>query len=382
MRNIITLLVATLLVLLSLQSSAQSAIEFDNKLHDFGKILEIDGKVMHNFVFKNVGNKPLILYSVSATCGCTTPKWNRSPIAPGAVDTIKVIYNPKNRPGNFLKSITIKSNSITPSIKLKIKGSTEARVKSDEEIYPNKFGDLNIKSTFSSWGKIYNGEEDEYNMTIELKNISDSTVSILPPSTPDYITVVTTPDTLKPQDIGLIEFKLTPSLIKEDIKIYAAANEVINFQIVNIDSDSDDSAAIERATVIRDTANVAITTSYTIVEDFRGLTADDIAMGPSVKIDKTIINMGDVKSKTVAKSQLTIKNSGKKDLIIRLLKTSSHTIKVRCDNLVIAPEESTTIDVVLTAPARTGRQNKALTIITNDPKRPTTLLRVVSNIVE
>ncbi|MBS1761020.1 MAG: DUF1573 domain-containing protein [Bacteroidetes bacterium] len=75
---------------------------------DFGKIPQ--GKpVYHNFEIVNIGKTALALDNVQASCGCTTPEWNKEPIAPGATATIKVGYNAAVE-NVFEKYITITYN--------------------------------------------------------------------------------------------------------------------------------------------------------------------------------------------------------------------------------------------------------------------------------
>jgi hypothetical protein len=75
---------------------------------DFGKIPQ--GKpVTHIFHFTNTGDKPFALDNVQASCGCTTPEWNKDTIAPGATAIIKVGYNAANE-GPFNKPVTITYN--------------------------------------------------------------------------------------------------------------------------------------------------------------------------------------------------------------------------------------------------------------------------------
>ena len=94
---------------LTLSTEATPKMVIEKKSHDFGTIEEgVQATV--TFTFKNTGNAPLVLNSVKASCGCTTPKWTKEPIAPGTEGTITAIYNSKGRPGNFTKTITIKHN--------------------------------------------------------------------------------------------------------------------------------------------------------------------------------------------------------------------------------------------------------------------------------
>jgi hypothetical protein len=88
--------------------------------HDFGKIPQ--GKpVFYFFEIANTGTTPLKLDNVQASCGCTTPEWNRDAIAAGGTDKIKVGYNAANE-GNFEKFITITYNG-NQTKQIKIKGT-------------------------------------------------------------------------------------------------------------------------------------------------------------------------------------------------------------------------------------------------------------------
>ncbi|MBX3255964.1 MAG: DUF1573 domain-containing protein [Chitinophagaceae bacterium] len=73
--------------------------------YDFGKIPQ--GKpVTHIFEISNTGKEPLAVENVQASCGCTTPEWNRDPIAPGGTKKITVGYNAAAF-GPFEKAITV-----------------------------------------------------------------------------------------------------------------------------------------------------------------------------------------------------------------------------------------------------------------------------------
>ena len=75
---------------------------------DFGKIPQ--GKpVTHVFEFTNTGTTSFSLDNVQASCGCTTPVWNKDVVAPGATSKITVGYNAQNE-GQFAKPVTITYN--------------------------------------------------------------------------------------------------------------------------------------------------------------------------------------------------------------------------------------------------------------------------------
>jgi hypothetical protein len=95
-------------------------ITFDNKVINYGKV-EKGANGNRVFKFKNEGTEPLVLNSVRASCGCTTPKWTREPIAPGKEGEIQVKYD-TNRMGNFHKTVTVQSNATNQTVVLTIKG--------------------------------------------------------------------------------------------------------------------------------------------------------------------------------------------------------------------------------------------------------------------
>jgi hypothetical protein len=100
------------------QKSANEVLQLKETQFNFGKIPQ--GKpVTHNFIIVNAGDSALILENVQASCGCTTPEWDKSPILPGKESVIKVGYNASNE-GAFEKSITIYHNKgLTKTILIK-----------------------------------------------------------------------------------------------------------------------------------------------------------------------------------------------------------------------------------------------------------------------
>ena len=88
--------------------------------HDFGKIPQ--GKpVTYIFNISNTGKTSLKIDNVQASCGCTTPEWDREKdMEPGANSKITVGYNAAAE-GPFTKLITITYNG-TQTKQLTIKG--------------------------------------------------------------------------------------------------------------------------------------------------------------------------------------------------------------------------------------------------------------------
>ena len=63
-------------------------IFIDRDTHDFGTMMS-GKKVTHRFKIHNVGDEPLILRKISASCSCTVPKVERTHLPPDATGTIE-----------------------------------------------------------------------------------------------------------------------------------------------------------------------------------------------------------------------------------------------------------------------------------------------------
>ncbi len=88
--------------------------------YDFGKIPQ--GKpVTHNFEVTNIGKASYKLDNVAASCGCTTPQWDKEKVInPGEKSSINVGFNAAAE-GPFTKAVTITYNG-TQSKVITIKG--------------------------------------------------------------------------------------------------------------------------------------------------------------------------------------------------------------------------------------------------------------------
>ena len=97
---------------ISLSAQEKKSVEFTEITHDFGTVQEgasENGKLLHVFVFKNVGTTPVFVENVKASCSCTAaaPADKTKPILPGETGEIPVTYTRANSPGSFNKSVTV-----------------------------------------------------------------------------------------------------------------------------------------------------------------------------------------------------------------------------------------------------------------------------------
>ena len=108
----------------AMQTDNKPEFKFEKETHDFGKIPQ--GKpVSVDFKFTNTGEEPIIISNIETTCGCTVPKYTKTPVLKGQEGTITLTFNAAAvQP--FSKAVTIKSNARTSNKVLYIKGEVIA----------------------------------------------------------------------------------------------------------------------------------------------------------------------------------------------------------------------------------------------------------------
>ncbi len=86
-----------------------TTVQLIDTVYNFGTIAEGES-VTYNFRFKNTGNKPLVVSSASASCGCTVPEKPEKPIMPGETGFLKVVFNSRGKSGHQEKAIIVAAN--------------------------------------------------------------------------------------------------------------------------------------------------------------------------------------------------------------------------------------------------------------------------------
>ena len=339
-------------------NTAKSRIAFEKLQHDYGTFKEEVGVQTYSFNFKNEGTVPLILNNVQASCGCTTPEWTRQPVPPGAKGLIKVSYDPKNRPGVFNKTISVSSNADNGMIVLSILGNVTPRARTVEEDFPTQIGPLRAKTNHVAYVQIK--ENQVKKDSTEIINYSDKAVELSFKTPPPHLIAVIKPTKLSPKQKGYIVVTFDASKIK-------AYGFVMHRLYLNVDGQDD--------------YKNSIAVSTTLEEDFSKLTPSDLASAPVAKYDAQIFDFGDIKPGSKVEHTFNLKNAGKKELLIRDVKSSCGCTAVSPSKNVVAANESVPLKVVFDSAGKSGRQNKTITVITNDPKNPTTTLRIATNIL-
>lgn len=84
-------------------------LQLQEKSYDFGEIQE--GKIVtHIFVFKNIGDEPLVINRVRTTCGCTAALLSQKQLNPGEQGELEVKFNTRGYEGRLSRYIYLETN--------------------------------------------------------------------------------------------------------------------------------------------------------------------------------------------------------------------------------------------------------------------------------
>ncbi|HOW10714.1 MAG TPA: DUF1573 domain-containing protein [Bacteroidales bacterium] len=338
---------------------AQPAMKISASEHDFGKFKEEAGRQKFDFVVMNTGDQPLVIQNIVASCGCTTPEWTKNPIPPKGTGTITAIYDPANRPGPFNKTLSVYTNSKPQVTVLVIKGEVIPREKTVEELFIFPVGPVRFESNHLAFTNVRKNAKKI--QTMQVINTSNEPAKIEFENLPPHLTIKANPLTLKPGQKGLIEGTY-------DATKNQAWGYTTDMVKVKINGQVDQ--------------NVYYAVSANLVEDFSGLSKEELANAPVFDIASKTVDLGKIPGQKANDVEFTFKNSGKSDLIIRYIKSSCGCTAVQqgVQGQGIKPGESSSIKAVFNSGSYKGKVTKAIYVYTNDPKNSEVVLMLNADV--
>jgi hypothetical protein len=149
-----------------------ATIQFEERLYNFGTILEKNGKVSHTFVFKNNGKTPVVINDIYSGCGCIGKTHSEKPVPPGAKGSVTVTFDPGYKSGFFSKEIVVCSNSSQNYNRIWVEGNITPAEHPIEEDYLYNFGNgLYLRLKVMAFGYAKSGETKQ--MELHYANATD-----------------------------------------------------------------------------------------------------------------------------------------------------------------------------------------------------------------
>ena len=304
--------------------------------------------VSHEFRFENRGQSNLKIIDVQSSCGCTTPSWTDHEVQPGASGVVKVVLDPYNRPGEFDKTITVKSNSIPSSYTLRIRGSILYQPSTLEEEFPYKLGQLRMKDRILNLGNIYNNqvtkrEFELYNSGDDILIFSDEVYQ------PEYLKITFSPYTIKPRSQG-----------KMMVQYDGQAKNELGYSRDEIVIRSFEEVMAEKR----------LTVTATVLEYFDRGNRTGGSNSPKLSASKIEYDFGIVKQGQLVPMQFELRNAGNEVLRIRKISASCGCIALSVAQRELEPGAKVSLQVTFDTSSRIGNQEKFITVFSNDPQRP------------
>jgi hypothetical protein len=327
--------------------------------HDFGTFKEEAGRQTYDFIVTNTGTEPLVIKNVVASCGCTTPDWTKQPIPAGGKGKVTAIYDPANRPGQFNKTLSVFTNTKPEVVVLVIKGEVIPHEKTIEELYTFAVGGVRFESNHLAFTNVKKTEKKM--RVMQLINTSAEPVKVEFDALPAHLTLISNPETLKPGQKGMVE------------GTYDATK---NAGWGNVS----DMVKIKLNGVIQE--NLYYYVSANLVEDFSSLTKEELDNSPVFKVESTTVDLGKIKGSTQNEVEFKFKNEGKRDLLIRFIRSTCGCTAVQQGNqgVGIKPGESSSIKAVFNSGTYSGKVTKAIYVYTNDPKNSEVVLMLTADV--
>lgn len=356
-RTLLCLLVWNLcIVAADAQTGHENSLKFTKTVHNFGKI-SIDSGVQHcSFEFTNTGNRPVVIYNVISSCGCTEPKWPKKPVLPGEKGVIAVDFLNDQGPYPFDKNLTVYTSEGKRPILLRIFGIVYDKEKSVKELFPISIGSLNVMREDVHMGQI---EQGLYKGgIISVANLTGKAVTLTFTGVDKGLELKAVPQTIQPGDVAEITYSVDT---KEALhwghtvyKAYFVCNGVKAVKPLSIEA--------------------------LIIDKVSNLTKEEMERGSMVMAKNSSVDMGAVNKGKKIEAFFNLRNIGAGELLIHKVETNGRTFDVEAPKSV-KPGQEFTVKAVIDSGQLSGEEFFTITLITNSPKRPLVNL-FISAIVE
>jgi hypothetical protein len=338
---------------------AQTKMQLSVTEHDFGTFKEEAGRQTFDFIVTNTGTDPLVIQNVVASCGCTTPEWTKQPIPAGAKGKVTAIYDPKDRPGPFNKTLSVYSNSKPEVVVLTIKGEVTPHEKTIEELFTFPVGAIRFESNHLAFTNVKKTEKKI--RVMQLINTSAAPVKLEFDVLPPYLSLKANPETLKPGQKGLVEGSYDATKNQG----WGNVSDMVKIKLNGVAQE-----------------NVFYYVSANLVEDFSSLSKEELTNAPVFKVASTTFDLGKIKGSTQNEVEFKFTNEGKRDLLIRFVRATCGCTAVQqgTQGVGIKPGESSSIKAVFNSGSYNGKVTKAIYVYTNDPKNSEVVLMLNADV--
>ena len=353
-----------------------NSAKFDKTVHDFGDILVSDGPVSCTFTVTNIGDKPLVIYNVASSCGCTDVEWTKQPLKPGEKGSVKATY--KNDEGGypFDKTLTVYLSEPKQPVILRLRGESHAKKLSLSELYNIKFGNLGFKSVDIKGGNLSQGKQRSGEMVIA--NLGSKPIDVKFSDVSDGLSLKVSQNPIPAGGTAKLAYTITADRNHWGKNYYYATPLVDGRSykaVVSPSKETREKAAGTEALVSDPNPELGAGKSkigiYAITkENFTSWTKEQRDAASVPVASESTFSFGKVKAGTTVKGTFDISNKGKSPF--KVYKIDSDSSHLKASSFAdVAPGAKGILNVSLdTSGFPKGECLIVLTLTTNSPLRP------------
>ncbi|MGB3618739.1 MAG: DUF1573 domain-containing protein [Catalinimonas sp.] len=338
-------LVSLLFVLTSARAQ-YPVMEVDRTVHDFGEVLEEKGPRTARFNVTNTGTGPLYIISVEENCTCMKVTFPRGEIKPRERGTIEVTFDPARRRGRFNQPLLV-TTTANPTLQIfQVRGEIVPRVKTLEETFPDRVGDLRFYSQTLNVGRI--DKQEVTTSMFPVYNAGSAAVSLADSVGEADVSFTLEPRSLVPNDTGMLTLRFRP---EPDLD-YGYFRRSVYLPLVG-------------------GARLPLQMIGSVEDAPRALTAAEAAREPRLELNSATYDVGKVAMGTTTTATYTLKNTGGRPLMVNEVRPACECLKVINPPKEIAAGREHTLTANFNTDKRNGQQQHTIVLYTNDPAQPT-----------
>jgi len=336
-------------------AQGQFALTFEAATIDLGFMPEDTGSVMVDFKWSNASDHALWIKEIDMHGGSTIVSYPKDTLAPKSKGKITVKVNPKNRPGPFVRKITLLTMPDSVTQDLYIKSYVEPSIKVwDQNTNETTYGALALSSDYIRVGHVL--ENTKLEKSIKIKNTGKETLRFVPSKykKPSYVTVKGIPDKLLSGQEATIIFTI-------DFSTAAKLGSYTDLVELYVEGNSPKEIVVYLIGKILPVPIVSATK-------------------PMVQLLLNEADLKEIPSDKPAQGSFTVKNIGASSLLIRKVETSCSCLTLD-STTPVAAGESATLSFTFDPRGLSGQEEKKIILYTNAPDQPIITLLVKAVVI-
>lgn len=318
--------------------------------YDFGTFKEIAGPKTGFVRFVNEGKTPTIINRVRTSCGCTDSSYTEGLIAPGDTATISFTYDPSGRPGRFEKTVRVYIGKEEKPKIIHIYGTVIGTPESLQKWYPVEIGPLRLSEKILTTGEMTYGQSRH--IFLQGYNLSSDTIFPAWRHNSPSISMGISDKAVAPGD------GVTLSIYFNSRKENAPGKITYPIEII-------------ADTAGREVEKLTVEFIADVKPDLKGVSGNDLAKAPLIKLDPTSIELGEIKNNNPKSFKFNVANIGVSPLHIKRIYSMNERVSIKRFPVTVKPggqgecQGSLSVTGLNSGPFRFN-----IEIVTDDPLKP------------